>query len=624
MDQCTCAGVTADMSYSRKENKSIVSTATSPGQISRSTEGFLQLEYYGALGDGRSVALTGADGSIDWWCVPNLDSPPLFDRLLDPVEGGYFSISPKEPFSVERNYRQGSNVLETLFVTPTGSARLVESLNSGTAGRLPWCELARRIEGIDGFVEFDIQLCLSALAGHASPYVQKIGEHDVFHVGHVLGLFLHSAGIVIQDQDDRQMRATLRIEAGNQELVAIVAGEDEPLVAPSIDEISERLDISDREWRSWTERIKRRGAFNEAILRHGLALKLLLYSPSGAIAAAATTSLPERMGGGKNWDYRFAWLRDAGYTINAFLSIGAQAEAKAAFTWLLKQIDQVGPRVCYALSGGEVNGVSEVDVPGYRASRPVVVGNRAYNQHQHGIFGDIFETAARFVRAGNILDTRSAQTLSRLGDQCADLWRQKDSGIWELPELQHYTMSKISCWQALNRAVELADQGQLPTTCRDRWSRERDRIEEWIDQNCWSDDVGAYVFYPGTTKLDASLALAVRFGFDGKDRLRKTMDAIDRKLGAGSFHYRFTGAEKEEGCFLACSFWVVEARALLGDVEQAQAVLAKLQDDLSHGTGIYPEMIDPKDRHFLGNLPQGLSHLAALQAMITIEQMISR
>jgi len=589
--------------------------ASGPG---KRTEGCLPLEDYGVLGDGRSVALSGADGSIDWWCVPNLDSPPLFDRLLDPEEGGRFVVAPDGPFTATRRYRPESNVLETVFTTAGGVARLTESMNSGRAGRLPWAELARRIDGIEGRVGFRVEMRPGRRGDAASPYLSRIGGHFVFHVERVLGLLLHGKGLDCE-RTDAGVTGTLSVAAGEREVLAIVAGMDEPLVVPPIAEIDGRIDISDEEWRAWAGGIVHDGPSRAAVIRSALALKLLLFSPSGAIAAAATTSLPEGIGGEKNYDYRYAWVRDAGYTIKAFLAAGAQAEAKAAFAWLLGRLRDQGCRVCYTLSGEPVPPVTEIDVPGYRGSTPVVTGNLATDQHQHGIYGDIFETAARFVSCGNLLDPASAELLSHIADRCADHWRKKDAGIWELPEAQHYTMSKISCWQALARAVELADQGQLPTTCRDRWERERDRIAAWIEAECWSEGKQAFVLHPGSDKLDASLALAVRFGFDGRERLERTLDAIDRELGSGPFHYRYTGVESEEGCFLACSFWVAEARALLGQRDRARASIEALTKALDRGVGVYSEMVDPRTGHYLGNLPQGLTHLAHIMALDVLE-----
>ena len=588
--------------------------ATSAAPPTFRQNGYLPLERYGALGDGRTVALSGADGSIDWWCVPNLDSPPLFDRLLDPDEGGRFSITPTEPFEAEQRYRPDSNVLETVFTTASGRAKLTESINSGTAGRLPWVELARRVEGLDGTVKFALEMRPGRRAHAASPYQSRIGRHPVFHVGDVLGVLLHSDGIEVERSDGAVLGA-FSVGQGQREMVAVVCGEGEPLVVPPLAEIDERIDISDGEWRIWAERIAYRGERRPAFIRSVLALKLLLFSPSGAIAAAATSSLPEGIGGAKNYDYRYAWVRDAGYTIKAFLAAGAQPEAKAAFTWLLKRLREHGYRVCYTLAGDLVPNVREIDVPGYRGSRPVVTGNTATDQNQHGVYGDIFDTAACFVDCGNILDASSAELLSHLADQCADSWRQKDSGIWELETREHYTMSKVSCWQALARAVDLADQGQLPTTCRDRWARERDRVAAWILEHCWSQEHGAFMLHPGSDRLDASLALMVRFGFDGRDKLAATIDAIDRELGAGPWHFRYSGVSEEEGCFLACTFWMIEARLLLGQRAQAEAMLAALDATFEHGVGILSEMIDPHSGAFLGNLPQGLSHLSHVMTL---------
>jgi GH15 family glucan-1,4-alpha-glucosidase len=261
---------------------------------------------------------------------------------------------------------------------------------------------------------------------------------------------------------------------------------------------------------------------------------------------------------------------------------------------------------------------TSLDLAGYRGSRPVRVGNAAARQHQHGIYGDIFETATLFVADGNILDQKSATVLANLADECADRWRQKDAGIWELEVPQHYTMSKISAWQALARAVELAEAGHISATCVPRWSRERDRIQAWIEEHCWSQTRRAYTFYPGTDRLDASLTLAVRFGFDGRDRLSSTLDAIREELGRGPLLYRYSGAEKEEGAFIACSFWLVEALAELGRQDEAEAVFTGTLRAVTGGVGVMSEMVDPDTGDHLGNTPQGLSHLALLHAACSL------
>ncbi|RZZ88351.1 glycoside hydrolase family 15 protein [Pseudoxanthomonas winnipegensis] len=586
-------------------------------------EGVLPIAHYGALGEGRSVALSGLDGGLDWWCAPNMDSPPLFDRLLDGPEGGHFTLAPEGAFTARRRYLPDSNVLVTTFTTDTGEATLTESLNSGNAGRLPWSELARRIDGVRGQVRFGLEMKLGMRARNANPYHSRIGPHTVFHVERLLGLMIHHDRLDIA-WSDAGACGTVEVSAGERITVALVVGEEEPLVAPTIEEIDGRIDLTDREWRDWARNVSFDGDQREAFVRSALALKLLLYSPSGAIAAAATTSLPERIGGHKNYDYRYAWIRDAGYTIQAFLAAGLEAESKAAFTWLLRQLRRHGSRVVFTLDGALVPDVSELRAPGYRGSQPVVRGNLAGAQHQHGIYGDIFETAYCFVDCGNILDPASAELLSHIADECADRWRLPDSGMWELQELQDYTMSKVSCWQALARAVELADQGQLPTTCRDRWGRERDRIKDWIETHCWSEDLQAFAMYPGSDKLDAAIALAARFGFDGPERLKLTMAALDRELGAGDFHYRYSGMDQEEGCFLACSFWIAESYARLGDPQEARRRLERLGQALTPCNGVMSEMIDPGTGALLGNTPQGLSHLAHVMALSTLAEIEGR
>jgi len=326
--------------------------------------GYLPLEDYAALGDGRSVALSGADGSIDWWCVPNLDSPPLFDRLLSADEGGCFIIAPDGPFVAEQRYLPGSNVHETIFTTPHGRARLVESLNSSSAGRLPWCELARRVEGQEGTVRFRLMLRIGKRADTISPYVTHNAHGILFHAGEVTGSLRRSAGVAITREEDGETEGHFTVQSGTRETVAIVAGQNEPLVLPDIADADRRIDVSHREWVEWSGRVHYEGPHRDLVLRSALVLKLLLYSPTGAIAAAATTSLPEGVGGPKNWDYRYAWIRDAGYTIKAFLRIGAEPEAKAALTWLMHRLCEHGPHVMYTLDGRIVPDETELHMPG--------------------------------------------------------------------------------------------------------------------------------------------------------------------------------------------------------------------------------------------------------------------
>jgi len=584
--------------------------------------GVLPLEQYPALGDGRSVAVVGSDGSVDWWCVPNMDSPPLFDRLLDPKAGGRCSITPAAPFTVERRYRPGSNVLEQVFTTDTGRARLTDSLNSGISGRLPWSELARRVEGLEGTVEFHIEVRTGRRLDQATPWREASPHGDVLHIDGLVTAVRTDGDIKRLAEDDNGISARLASVAGSRGTLAVLVSADEPLILPPVAAIDARIDRSDQAWREWSGNLSFDGPYAADVRRSALALKLLLFSPSGAIAAAATVSLPERIGGGKNYDYRYAWVRDVAYSIKAFLRVGATEEARAAFSWLTATVRRHGGRLrtMYQLDGALAPEQQALDLPGYDDSRPVLAGNKARQQLQLGVFGDILETAALFVEKGHVLDLVTRRLLADLADRCADIWRSRDAGIWELEQLEHYTMSKIGCWTALDRAVTLAAKRQIDASHAERWRRERDRIRDWIDAECWSEAKQAYTLHPGTDRLDAALLLASRFGFERRDRLAATRDAVRRELSRGPLVYRYSGMEAEEGTFIACAFWMVEAFALLGDrlsaKRQMDAALAACGSNL----GLLNEQIDPTTGQMLGNMPQALSHLALIHAADAVTQ----
>lgn len=583
---------------------------------------WLPLDQYAAIGDGRSVALVGSDGSIDWWCVPTLDSTPFFDRLLAGEDGGRFAVAPAGPFTVERRYRPGSNVLEQVFTTATGCARVTYSLNSGPSGRLPWSELAHRVEGLEGTVEFGVELRPGRRLGQANPWREPSPHGDVMHLDGIVSALRASGDLERLTEADDRMTARLATRAGSRSVLALLASSNETLILPPLDAIDARIDRSDQAWREWSGNLSYEGRYGEAVRRSALALKLLLFTPTGAIAAAATTSLPERIGTDKNYDYRFAWLRDVAYTIKAFLRVGAVEEAKAAFSWMTATILRHGGglRTMYRLDGDLAPEERELDLPGYRDSRPVREGNRAREQIQLGVFGDLMETAALFVECGHVLDLMTRRLLADLADRCADLWRTRDAGIWELEQAEHYTMSKLGCWTALDRAARLAALGQLDASHADRWRRERDRIRDWVDAHCWSEAKQSYVMHPGTDRLDASLLLATRFGFERSDRLALTREAIRRELCRGPLVFRYSGMEAEEGTFLACAFWLVEAFALLGEHDAAARQMDALLAATGANLGLLHEQMDPEGGAMLGNMPQALSHLALVHAAIAVDE----
>lgn len=591
--------------------------------------GFVGLGDYSAIGEGRSVALIAADGAIDWWCAPNIDSPPLFDRLLDPEIGGYFTITPSDPYQVSRRYRQNSNVLETVFTTASGSARVTESINSSLAGRLPWNELARRIEGIQGEVTFCLQVRFATRVNSYSPWFSSTDQGKVYHIDDLLLMLRCSDDITQIDYQSNFITAKFTSHPHSRSLTALLVSCREPLTLPPLKAIDQRIDTSDSAWQAWVANLCYEGSYKSHVIRSALALKFLLYSPTGALAAAATTSLPEGIGGEKNYDYRYAWVRDACLMIKSFVYIGALEECKAAFSWLSQTIMRNGSELltCYTLQGDVIPAEQYLDLQGYQDSQPVRVGNNARDQRQLSMYGDMLGLAQLFIQAGHILDLDTSRLLSQLANQCADRWRLKDSGMWELAEQRHYTHSKMACWLALDAAIQLAEAGHLESTWCQRWQSERDQIRDWVETHCWSEVHQAYCFHTDNQgQLDAALTLAYRYGKAvNPARMRATYQAIQQHLGHETAHlYRYTAVEQEESTFVACSFWLVEALAELGEVTAAEENMQHIIHSLCQRGNVetFNEMFDVRSGEWRGNMPQGLSHLALICAAQSITQAI--
>jgi GH15 family glucan-1,4-alpha-glucosidase len=585
-------------------------------------DGYVPIEDYAVLGDGRSVALVASDGRIDWWPMPTIDCPPICAAILDPGSGGFFLLAPADPFDTVRRYLPGTNVLETVYTTASGSCRVTECLTVGKSGRLPWSELGRRVEGLTGRVGMTWEMRPGDRFGRARPWVSVRDGTPVVTVEDQM------LAVIVSPDHQPSVRAHsvsggFSIGSGESTLVAAVATDDEPLYLPSPAEVDSRIGRTVRSWEEWTDAMDYRGPWAEEVIRSALVLKTLLYEPGGAIAAAATTSLPERLGGTKNWDYRYSWVRDSSFTVDALINLGLAEEVHASVSWLLDALRCSEPdlHVFYTLGGEVADGQTELDVPGYQRSTPVRAGNSASNQIQLGTYGDFFDTMFRYVQGGHLLDKGSARLLADLADRCCDLWMSKDSGIWELPELEHYTISKIGCWTALDRAGWLAEAHQLPDDRLDRWKHEATEIAAWVGEHCWSDSQDSYTFYAGSEQLDAAVLLAGRTGFDRGPRLSSTIEAVRAGLGieGSPLLYRYSGMEKEEGAFVACTFWMVDALVWSGDEERARS----LMDDavaLTNDLGILAEQIDPVTGGFLGNVPQGLSHLALINAAHSLKR----
>lgn len=584
------------------------------------------IESYAPIGDGRTVALIGLDGSVDWLPLPELTSTPVFARLLDSETGGCLELAPTEEFETTRRYIPDTNVLETTFTTARGTVKVTDAMVSGVAGRMPWAELARRIDGIDGTVPMAWRIHPGTSLRTASPWIERTQHGDVIRSGKtalvVVG-FEHGPDAPDPDgTSGPRLTGSFTTSAGSRHLIALAATHDEPLHLPDPRNVDIGIDRTIDNWRHWSEVFSYEGPWQERIQRSALALKLLIFSPTGAIAAAATTSLPENPEGGKNWDYRYAWVRDLAYTAHALVRFGLREETHAALSWMLRTIREHGPElhVMYTLNGDLVPDAQDYPVPGWRGNQPVVTGNPAREQLQLGVYGDLMAICRTYVDAGNVLDIGTARMLAGVADRTCDLWRNPDSGMWELPEERHYTSSKMGCWKALDDAIALAESGAIPGSA-ERWKAERERIRLWIEENCWSEVKSAYVFYAGSEELDASVLLHAPTGFDRGERMSTTIDALTAELGAGPLLYRYSGVSAEEKTFVACAFWRAEALACVGRHDEALDVVDQLVA-LANDVGIYAEMIDAADGTAWGNTPQALSHLAFIATVLTIRDVV--
>lgn len=587
------------------------------------SDGFAPIDEYAVLSDGRTVALVATDGRIDWLPFPTLDAPPVCAAILDPANGGHISLAPAQEFEVSRRYLEGTNVLETVYQTASGTAKVTQALNAGSAGRLPWTELACRVEGIDGSVEMEWELAPGDRFGQASPWVSMRQGIPIVVIGD------QSLGVVVDGGDSgticgKRLRGSMQAAPGRRLILAVLGTDREPIFIPDAHKIDERLDRTVDSWRRWTALLQIGDRWQPAIERSALALKSLLCEDTGAIAAAATTSLPERIGGSKNWDYRFSWVRDTSFVLDALINLGLHEEVHGAVSWLLDAVRTNGPdlHIFYTLGGEIRDSERHIDVSGYRNSQPVRSGNSASSQTQLGTYGDLFDTVARYCAAGHHLDSATGSGLAELADRCCDSWRHRDSGIWELEKLEHYTISKIGCWVALDRAVHLAEIGQVPDDRIEWWRAEKDLVHEWVDTYCWSERKQSYSFFADSDDLDAAVLLAGRTGFSRGRRLVSTAEAVAAELAQGPYVYRYSGMQDEEGAFVACTFWLIDALALTGQIERACHLMDRAVG-LTNDLGLLSEQIDPESGEFLGNVPQALSHLALINAASLLQRVVA-
>jgi GH15 family glucan-1,4-alpha-glucosidase len=580
---------------------------------------YAPIEDYAVIGDGRTAALVASDGSIDWLCLPDIDSPSVFAAILDAEHGGAFAVHPVEPFEVDRGYVEGTNVLETTFRTSDGAVRLTDAMTLSPAGRLaPMREVVRKLECLGGSVELEWSVePRFDYARHRGSTTDRSGRLFFTHGVHALTLSVWGA--------EAAAAGRVRLDAGDRVLFSLASTHHRPAVLPGRPDTEERLAQTLSFWRQWGKRSEYDGPWREAVLRSVLALKLLVFAPSGAVVAAATTALPEEIGGVRNWDYRYAWPRDATYTLDALLALGYHDEAHAFFWWLRHASRLTQPRleVLYRVDGASDVPEQELGhLNGYRHSKPVRVGNAAARQVQLDLYGSVLGSIWRHAGSHGDLGAATGRETARIADYVSREWPNPDSGIWEVrTKPMNFVQSKAMCWAALDRASGLAERALVPDR-RARWRAAADQIRAWIEEHGWDDDLRAYIRAPELRELDASLlTLPIVDYLADRQRLNSTVDAVRDRLGAGPLLYRYLGDDGVlggQGAFTTCSFWLADALARLGRAEEAATLMDELIP-LATDVGLFAEEIDPSTGEQLGNFPQGLVHVALINAAVSIQ-----
>lgn len=589
------------------------------------------IEDYAMLGDTRTAALVSPDGSVDWLCIPRFDGQPVFGRLVGGAAAGHFTLGPADSAPpAERKYHPATNTLETTWRTESGSLTLTEGMVAEVSGRLlPPTILVRQLSAMGGpmtaVVEFDPRL--GDL--HQLPRSQRRGD--------VLVCSWSALSIALRLDPPMHIEPksmhTLTITPGQPVTCVLTVADREPHVYLDPVAAWHVLQDDEQRWGRWCAEIDPDLPHREVVERSLLTLRLLTYSPSGAPVAAPTTSLPEVLGGERNWDYRYAWPRDASIGIAAFLGVGKQDEARAFMAWLLSgtRLDRPRLPVLLTLHGKHPRPERELaNWSGYAASAPVRTGNAASGQHQLDGYGWVLDASWLLTVSGHRLYAETWRTMAGFADRVAAHWREPDAGIWEIrADSAHHVHSKLMAWLALDRAILMAQHHRTAAPRVRRWRAERDALHAEIIRRGFDPEKGSYTRSYGSDDVDAALLILPQIHFEpaGSTRTGGTIDAVARELDAGGpLLYRYPpgrdGLDGTEGAFLPCSFWMVQALARSGRLSEASVLFDELVA-LASPVGLYAEEMDPVTRHHLGNYPQALTHSAFVQAALALRDATS-
>lgn len=586
---------------------------------------------YGYIADCHSAALVSRSGSIDWCCLPRLDSESVFGRLLDWDHGGYCRFGPVDDYRVRRRYVDGTLVLETTFSTDGGEARLLDCFVMRRGGmENPARQIVRIAEGIGGQVDLEVEVVPRFDYGDVRPWVREQDDGAYALFGSDDGLAVWS-DLELGVEDGSGLKASVRLAEGERRRLSIAYRpaaqlDRKPPEPPAARELDRLLVQTVEWWQRWAERGKPpKGPHADTVRRSAVVLKGLTNAMTGAIAAAATTSLPEVPGGGRNWDYRYTWIRDSTWAVRSLLQLGHDREADAFRRFVQRtsagHVDDL--QIVYGIGGKFRLPETEIDMEGYRGARPVRVGNRASNQEQNDVYGELLVLAWLWHEHGHRADDHYWAFLVDLVERAIDQWPKPDRGLWEeRREPQHFVHSKAMCWAAVDRGLRLAEEERrdVPTA---RWEAARDEIRSAIEAEGYDEDRGVFVRTFGSTDLDASLLLLPEMGFVEWDdeRMVRTVDAIRKDLDADGLVYRFRWDEPgdHEGAFLPCSFWLVECLARQGRIEEAEEAFRRAMET-ANDLGLLAEEYDPDQDEMLGNFPQALTHLTQISAALALAE----
>jgi GH15 family glucan-1,4-alpha-glucosidase len=596
-------------------------------------DGYLPISSYGLIGDCRSAALVGADGSIDWLCLPRFDDASIFGRILDARKAGHWQIAPRGPFESLQRYSDRTNLLQTIFTTHTGRLVVTDFMPVHPASierhARPSSDprVIRLVECLGGELTVECDIVPAPDYGRADSSVFS-AANGRFHAD--VGELHVCARGTMPLKEGRFARHMRSSESVAFCLTTAPRGHC-PADALTLEHAHDLLRQTQEFWWRWVRRCVYTGPYVAYVERSALALKLMTYAPTGAMVAAPTTSLPEAIGAERNWDYRFTWLRDASFTLYAFFQLGLTQEAHAFFDWMTSAgIGAMGRRIdnLYAIAGDRSREEVILDhLDGYRGCRPVRIGNGATHQLQLDVYGEVLDSAYLYARFGGAISDQLWRDLSHIVDLAIDRWQEPDSSMWEVRgPPQQFTYSKVMCWVAVDRGLRIAERYRLPHDAQ-RWRAARRAIHRRVTARAWSEKLGAFTLAIDGEGLDASLLRLsqVRFLADRDKRVRGTVEAIAKDLGQGELIRRYRrddiddGVGGDEGGFLMCSFWLVDALAHSGRVEEAQRSFERLLT-FSSPLGLFSEEADGRTGALLGNYPQAFTHLALVGAAVNIER----